>query len=133
MSARSTMADALGTNGDPSWILDDKGFDPLLETSRESRFAISNGFLGIRGARTINRGVHSTRPPRTYVAGLFDAFGAEQPMPGLVTAADWLQVRVLLSGGPPARPPLEMSSHHRTLDMARGTLLTGVACRSGNA
>jgi trehalose/maltose hydrolase-like predicted phosphorylase len=121
------MEDALGANADPSWILDDEGFDPLRESSRESRFAISNGFLGIRGARTINRGVHSTRPPRTYVAGLFDALGAEQPIPGLVTAADWLQVRISLSGGPPARLPLEMSSHHRTLDMGRGVLLTG--CR----
>ncbi len=121
------MENALGANADPSWVLDDDGFDPLRETSRESRFAISNGFLGIRGARTINRGVHWTRPPRTYVAGLFDAFGAEQPTPGLVTAADWLQVRISLSGGPSARPPLEMSSHHRTLDMARGALLTG--CR----
>jgi trehalose/maltose hydrolase-like predicted phosphorylase len=121
------MEDALGANADPSWILDDDGFDPLRETSRESRFAISNGFLGIRGARTINRGVHSTRPPRTYVAGLFDAFGAEQPIPGLVTAADWIQVRISLSGGRLVGPPLEMSSHHRTLDMARGAVLTG--CR----
>ena len=127
MSGPGTMEDALGANADPSWLLDDDGFDPLRETSRESRFAISNGFLGIRGARTINRGVHSTRPPRTYVAGLFDAFGAEQPIPGLVTGADWLQVRISLSGGPLAGPPLEMSSHHRTLDMSRGALLTG--CR----
>ena len=121
------MEDALGANGDPSWILDDDGFDPLRESSRKSRFPISNGFLGIRGARTINRGVHSTRPPRTYVAGLFDAFGAEQPIPGLVTAADWMQVWISLSGGPLAGPPLEMSSPHRTLDMGRGALLTG--CR----
>ena len=127
MNGLGTMEDTLGANADPSWLLDDDGFDPLRETSRESRFAISNGFLGIRGARTINRGVHSTRPPRTYVAGLFDAFGAEQPIPGLVTGSDWLQVRISLSGGPLAGPPLEMSSHHRTLDMGRGALLTG--CR----
>ena len=115
-----------GGECDPSWILDDEGFDPLRESSRESRFAISNGFLGIRGARTINRGVHSIRPPRTYVAGLFDALGAEQPIPGLVTAADWLRCGSAIRW-PPARLPLEMSSHHRTLDMGRGVLLTG--CR----
>ena len=108
------MEHALGPNADPAWVLDADGFDPLRETSRESRFAISNGFLGIRGARAINRGVRWTGPPRTYVAGLFDASGAERPIPGLVTgrrlaAGADLAIRRAAGGALPWR----VSSHRR--------------------
>ena len=36
---------------DAAWVLEAEGYDPLREGSIESRFAISNGFLGVR-ART---------------------------------------------------------------------------------
>ena len=70
------------------------GYDPLREGSLESRFAISNGFLGIRGARAITRGARWVVPPHTYVAGLFDTPGTKPAIPELVPAADWLQVRI---------------------------------------
>ena len=122
--ARGTMKHALTPAADPGWIIDQSGYDPLRESSRESRFAISNGFLGVRGGRAINRGARWLVPPRTYVAGLFDAPGNEQPLPGLVTAPDWLEVRILLSGTLLVHRPGDGSSHRRTLDMRRGTLLT---------
>jgi hypothetical protein len=50
------MEHALGPTADPAWVLDADGYDPLREGSVESRFAISNGFLGIRGARATTRG-----------------------------------------------------------------------------
>jgi trehalose/maltose hydrolase-like predicted phosphorylase len=125
MTGPDQMASVLAVSATADWILDDNGFDPLRESSRESRFAISNGFLGIRGARTINRATQSRLSPRIYVAGLFDSCGVEQPIPALVPIADWLQVRISLSGGPTAHPALEMLSHRRTLDMNRGVLLTG--------
>jgi trehalose/maltose hydrolase-like predicted phosphorylase len=125
MNDPKKMAHVLAAQSDAAWMLDDDGFDPLRESSRESRFSISNGFLGIRGARVINRGTTSHLTPRTYVAGLFDCLGVEQPVPSLVPAADWLQVRISLSGGPMDQPALDMSSHHRALDMSRGVLLTG--------
>jgi trehalose/maltose hydrolase-like predicted phosphorylase len=125
MTGPDRMADVLAVRANADWILDDKGFDPLRESSRESRFAISNGFLGIRGARTINRAIQSRLSPRIYVAGLFDSSGVEQPVPALVPVADWLQVRISRSGGPTAHPALDMLSHRRTLDMNRGVLLTG--------
>ena len=42
---------------------------------------------------------------------------------GLIPAADWLRVRILLSGGPLLHHPGDVSSHRMTLDMRRGALL----------
>lgn len=117
------MEYALEPTADPAWVLDVEGYDPLREGSLESRFAISNGFLGIRGARATTRGARWIVPPRTYVAGLFDTSGAQGAAPGLVPAADWLQVRILLPGGPLVHHPGDVSSHRMTLDVKRGALL----------
>ena len=94
------MEHALTRTADPAWVIDENVYDPLRESSRESRFAISNGFLGVRGARAINRGARWVVPPRTYVAGLFDGPNPELSIPGLVKAPDWLGVRILLLGAP---------------------------------
>ena len=117
------MEHALEPTADPAWVLDVEGYDPLREGSLELRFAISNGFLGIRGARATTRGARWIVPPRTYVAGLFDTSGTEGAAPGLVPAADWLQVRILLPGGPLVHHPADVSSHRMTLDVKRGALL----------
>ncbi len=125
------MEHTLQPTADPAWVLHDDAYDPLRESSRESRFAISNGFLGVRGGHSINRGACHVVPPRTYVAGLFDTLGPEQPIPGLVTAADWLEVRISLGGEPLMHSPGNGSSHRRTLDLRRGALLT--ECRLSDA
>jgi trehalose/maltose hydrolase-like predicted phosphorylase len=114
----------LQPTADPAWVLNVDGYDPLRESSIESRFAISNGFLGIRGARAASRGARWVVPARTYVAGLFDVAGAEHATPGLVPAADWLRVRFLVAGEPLLLHPGDVSSHRMTLDMRRGTLLS---------
>ena len=95
----------------------------FANSNLESRFAISNGFLGVRGTRTIIRGTRWVIPPRTYVAGMFDTSGTEPGAPELVPAADWLQVRILLPDGSLLHHPGDASSHHMTLDMKRGALL----------
>ena len=66
-------------DADPGWTFCVDGYDPLLENSVEFRFAISNGFLGIRGARSTTRGERWVVPARTYVAGLFDTSGPSTP------------------------------------------------------
>ncbi len=108
---------------DPAWVLDQHGYDRLRDSSRESRFAISNGFLGVRGGRTINRLPGVVIAPRTYVAGLFDMVGADQPMSALVPAPDWLRIEIALNprGGAVID---DASFHRRTLDFKRGALLT---------
>ena len=55
MTEQETMAQILTPTADPAWVLSVDGYDPLRESSIESRFAISNGFLGIRGARAASR------------------------------------------------------------------------------
>jgi len=124
MTTPRAMGEALAPSGDPAWILDEDGRDPLRESSRESRFAISNGFLGVRGAEAVNRRARWVVPPRTYVAGLFETPDAEGSIPGLVPVADWLQVSVQLEDQALARAAAGQSSKRFTLDMRRGLVLT---------
>lgn len=118
------MRHVLEASGDPAWVIGSDGYDPLHESSLESRFAISNGFLGVRGGRAITRGARWVVPARTYVAGLFDTPGTGYIVRELVPAADWLQVHILLSGKSLVHHPGDVSSHRMTLDMRRGALLT---------
>jgi trehalose/maltose hydrolase-like predicted phosphorylase len=123
MMEPGVISHALKPTADAAWVLEAESYDPLRESSLESRYAISNGFLGIRGARAITRGERWVVPPRTFVAGLFDKPGTEPAIPELVPAADWLNVRISLSGRPLVHHPGDVSSHHMTLDLKRGALL----------
>ncbi len=105
---------------DPAWIFREDGYDPLRESSLESRFSISNGFLGVRRARAIPWG---ELPPHTYVAGLFDRPAAEGAVSGLVPVADWLAVRISTPECPPTQAPGPASVHQLTLDMQRGLVI----------
>ena len=125
------MDAALQPTGDPAWLLDEVGYDPLRESSRESRFSISNGFLGVRGGRALNRAIQTSVPPRTYVAGLFDTPGTEQPIPGLVSAADWLLVSLSTPDGPLVHGLDRKLSDRRTIDFRRGVVLD--ECRQQDA
>jgi trehalose/maltose hydrolase-like predicted phosphorylase len=109
MKETMEMLGALEPTADAGWVLEEHGYDPLREASIESRFTVSNGFLGVRGARAVSRGpmwvswLHTLNWaswPRTYVAGLFDTPNTEPPVPALVPVADWLRVRILLNGRP---------------------------------
>jgi hypothetical protein len=48
MIGPGTMEHPLEPTADHAWVVDADGYDPLRENSLESRFAISNGFLGVR-------------------------------------------------------------------------------------
>ena len=119
------MDQALRPTADPAWLLSKVGYDPLRESSFETRFAISNGFLGLRGALATDLGACRTLPPRTYVAGLFDTALVGAPIPERLPAPDWLQLRIGLPDGPYLACP-DPSSRDVTLDMRRGVLLTQV-------
>ena len=100
MTALKTMTAILAETEDPAWIFAVDGFEPMMESSVESRFAISNGFLGVRGGRSTTRGERWVIPARTYVAGLFDSPDVKQATQALVPAADWLGIRIVLPDGP---------------------------------
>ena len=121
------MESLLEPTPDLAWVLAAEGFDPLREPIYESRFSISNGLLGLRAGRPVSRGERWVVPQRAYLAGLFDVPGPEHPIPSLVPAPGWQQIRIMLPGGALVRHPAEAISHRTTLDMRRGLLLTG--CR----
>jgi trehalose/maltose hydrolase-like predicted phosphorylase len=124
MTMQRTAQQAQEPTADPAWVLGQQGYDPLRDSSHESRFAISNGFLGVRGGRTIDRLPHTQVAPRTYVAGLFDVLGPDQPIPALVPAPDWLKLDVSFSAQTSNLVIDDVAFHHRTLDFKRGTLMT---------
>jgi trehalose/maltose hydrolase-like predicted phosphorylase len=118
------MQNLIEPTPDPTWVLTKHGYDPVREEIYEARFAISNGFLGVRAGRAISRGARWVEPHRTYVAGLFDIPSPQHPIPRLVAAPGWLQVRIVTNGGLLVYHPSEVSTHSMTLDMRRGVLLT---------
>ncbi len=122
----------LAPTGEPGWILQQEGYDPAREQEVESRFVVSNGFLGVRGSRAASRGpvwVSWLRSlswaawPRTFVAGLFDTPDVDPASPTLVPAPDWLRYRLSLEGEPLFLHSGELLVHRRTLDLRRGILL----------
>jgi trehalose/maltose hydrolase-like predicted phosphorylase len=127
------MYEVLEPTQDPGWILRHDGYNVLAESAVESRFALSNGFLGMRAARSISRGptwaswlgyVRWASWPRSYVAGLFEVPNTEPPVPALVPVADWSRARILLDGKPLLAREGELILGSRKLDMRRGALLS---------
>ncbi|WP_430914082.1 hypothetical protein [Methylobacterium sp. sgz302541] len=100
MMISDTMEQALTPTANQAWLLQETGYELLRESTFETRFAISNGFLGVRGGLATHLGACRSVPPRTYVAGLFDTPTPDSTIPELVPAADWLQVQILLPDGP---------------------------------
>jgi trehalose/maltose hydrolase-like predicted phosphorylase len=130
--AERWLDERLGAAADPGWIIEEHGYTPLRESAVESRFAVSNGFLGVRGARSGSRGptwvswLHHlswASWPRTFVAGLFDTPNTEPAVPALVPAPDWLRFRIVLDGAPLLLRSGELLAHHRSLDLRRAAVV----------
>ncbi|HSC93665.1 MAG TPA: HAD-IA family hydrolase [Burkholderiales bacterium] len=116
-----------------NWVLRETSYNRSRERSIEARFAVSNGFLGVRASRAVSRGpawiswqhtLSWSSWPRTYVAGLFDTPNADPPVPALVPAPDWLRLRLIIDGAPLLLRFGELVRHWRTLEMRRGLLIT---------
>ncbi len=125
------MRDTVPATLDADWLLAEDGYSPLREASVESRFAIGNGFLGVRASRAASRGqswlnwqgaLMWASWPRTYVAGLFDTPNTDPAVPALVPAPDWLRVRITLDGQTLLLRRGRTLEHRRTLDLRRGLL-----------
>ncbi|KQQ21384.1 kojibiose phosphorylase [Methylobacterium sp. Leaf123] len=121
MTLVGTLAEDIASENDPTWLLRETGYELLRESTFETRFAISNGFLGVRGGLAAHLGACRAIPPRFYVAGLFDTPTPDSVIPELVPAPDWTQVSILLPDGPLMRCP-DRSSRALTPDMRRGAL-----------
>lgn len=133
------MMEAFEPTRRAGWVLTHRGYSVLTESAVESRFAIANGFIGMRAARSVSRGptwvswlgyLRWASWPRCYIAGLFDKPNVEPPVPALVPVADWSRVRVLLDGRVLLASEGEVLRGARHLDMRRGVLLSGWAHRT---
>jgi hypothetical protein len=120
------MREALEPTQDSGWVLNHEGYNVLNESAVESGFALGNGFLGMRAARSVSRGPtwvawlgysRWASWPRCYVAGLFDMPNIEPPVPALVPVADWSRVRIELDGEPLLAREGEVLVSTRRLDM----------------
>lgn len=133
------MPDLLEPTADPAWVLSQEGYNVLTESGVESRFALGNGFLGMRASRSINRRptwvswlgyIRWAAWPRCYVAGLFDVPNTEPPVPALVPVPDWSRVRLMLGDAPLSAQQAELQHQVRRLDMRRGALVSDWSVRA---
>jgi trehalose/maltose hydrolase-like predicted phosphorylase/beta-phosphoglucomutase-like phosphatase (HAD superfamily) len=140
-SSASAMHELLQPTPDSRWTLRHEGYSVLSESAVESRFALSNGFLGMRAARAISRGstwlswlsyVKWASWPRCYVAGLFDRPNTEPAVPALVPVADWSRMRIVLDGKPQLLSTGAIVESARILDLKRGLLLSELSHRTAS-
>ena len=133
------MHDAMQPTRDPGWVLTHEGYNVLTENAVESRFALGNGFLGMRASRPVSRGptwvswlgyIRWASWPRCYVAGLFDRPNTVPPVPALVPVADWSRVRLVLDDNPQLLLDGEFLASVRQLDLRRGVLLSDLSYRA---
>ena len=133
------MHESLLPTQDPGWVLTHEGYNVLTENAVESRFALGNGFRGMRDSRPVSRGptwvswqgyVRWASWPRCYVAGLFDRPNTVPPVPALVPVADWSRVRLVLDDNPQLLMDGEFLASVRQLDMRRGILLADLSYRA---
>ncbi|MGK5083206.1 hypothetical protein WDW37_07850 [Bdellovibrionota bacterium FG-1] len=129
----------------PSWLIEQEGFDPSREHEMESLFSIGNGFLGVRGSTDLP--IPSSQS-ELYLAGIYDhkaaglaysepEFQADDnrtdPYAELVLFPSPFRLRIHLStehgdaqelcpGSGGGQGQLQMSSHERILDMKQGLL-----------
>ena len=50
------MHEVMQPTQDAGWVLTHEGYSVLTENAVESRFALGNGFLGMRASRPVSRG-----------------------------------------------------------------------------
>ena len=125
------MHEAMQPTPGPDWVLTHEGYDVLTENAVESRFALGNGFLGMRASRPVSRGptwvswlgyIRWASWPRCYVAGLFDWPNTVPPVPALV--------RIVLDDKPQMLLDGEFLASVRQLDLRRGLHLGEMSYRA---
>ncbi|HEY7258471.1 MAG TPA: glycosyl hydrolase family 65 protein [Gaiellales bacterium] len=94
------------------WVVERTGYDPVHESSAEALFALSNGFMGIRGTADED-GPGSM--PGAYVGGLYDGTVAGQE--DLVVIGDWASSEIVVAGRPFRPWEWKVVEHTRRLDL----------------
>jgi len=107
------------------WTLIEPQFDPAQLHSRETVFAIGNGYMGTRGS--FEEG-YSDAWPATLVHGVYD------DIPGVYTelanCPDWLALTIVINGDRFQLDRGEILHYERKLDLQNGILSRSVRWRS---
>ncbi|MDB4349710.1 glycoside hydrolase family 65 protein [Omnitrophica bacterium] len=99
------------------WLIEEDGFQRDLQGTRESLFALGNGYVGSRGVlEEIPYDSHAG----TYLAGVYDNTGAISTE--LVNAPNPVFFRVTSRGEKIDPTAMDIVEHKRALDMQKGIL-----------
>ncbi len=110
------------------WRLVERGFEPERIPLSESLFALSNGYLGVRGSL---EEADSTHAPGTFINGFYEtwrinypeeAFGLPALGQSIVTLPDATAITLYVDGEPMRLTRGRVLSHERELDMQSGLL-----------
>ncbi|NQV04628.1 MAG: beta-phosphoglucomutase, partial [Candidatus Omnitrophica bacterium] len=102
---------------DDSWLIKEGKWDKKMQPSRESQFALGNGFIGSRG---IMEEIPFGARPGTYIAGLYDKTGAQ--VTELVNLPNPINLRIIVGGEKLGAGTMDILEHERNLDMRHGLL-----------
>lgn len=97
---------------DDEWLICQDKYDPKENLKYESLFALSNGYLGIRGSH--EEGTKITLP-YLYINGVFDK--SETFMRELSTLPNWLGIRLYIEKELIGIEDCEIIEFSRVLDM----------------
>lgn len=111
---------------DPEWLLVEEGFQLVREHEIESLFALSNGYVGVRGS--LEEGTSLSRPA-TFIAGVFGRDPRPGSVPELFAGPDWLGRALVVEGESLLPETAENLEHRRVLDMRQGILRREWICR----
>lgn len=103
---------------DKSYLIEERGFEPLREREIESVFTIGNGYLGTRGSL---EELSEVSNPATLVAGVYGRL-REGDIEELVVVPDWLVCRIFVDGVQLKIEEFNTLEHDRILDMRKGVL-----------
>lgn len=111
------------------WAVREVGLDPATLPAAESLFALSNGYLGMRG--NLDEGAPTYRHG-TYVNGFFESFTIVYPETAygyartdqvMLNLPDGKIIRLEVDGSPFSVRSGTLLAHTRTLDLRAGTLV----------
>ncbi len=122
LTSRRTMHPPIERAAD-GWAVERDGYDVVDAASVESLFALTNGYMGVRGA-TDEANPGSSRA--AYVAGLFD--GPEAGVEDLTVIADWTHTRIEIEGRSFRPWDWEVITHRRRLDLHTMALERTLRC-----
>ncbi|MFW6119069.1 MAG: beta-phosphoglucomutase [Planctomycetota bacterium] len=121
------------------WTLAETRYAPRRCRYWESVFALSNGYLGVRGSYEEEGETASDAYPATFINGIYDykpynhviSFPGFPPrMHAVVNVCDWRIVNIDVDGERFSMSSGEVSDHRRELDMRAGVLRRTLVWRS---